>query len=404
MAEPSPVPGLTLPPVDETGLRGGSHPPHEASENGRVSSLRTVDRTVRVPLEAVPDAQWIILRRLAYACAAWGNRVLSEQYAKAKGLTAEWKTYREDNDVLSAAIRDAVSREVIGMWRRLGRRILRGEQTLGRFSADRALVIRDRGVRLVRDETGAYVLRLRLHPQAVDEATELKVWMPALRKDRYLRELLAAAHAGDFPITKATLQFERPGRKVYVRLAYQKTLGAAPVRVGAAEVTTEPDEGLMIRANGHRLSLADRVTRLREMKAHYAAIHARLRRDLGKRGRRQIHRRALLTAGSFEAWSSGPVHELSRAVIAWCVAEQVAVIVWRVVADGELPWDRLHEQVTYKAVDAGLTVVSPSPSQTEADPAQERELRSDKALAATQPPEKPKKRTGSQSLTRRGGE
>src|SRR3990167_6945846 len=125
-----PPPGLPPPAGDEPAPRGALHAPHEAQG----TDASTTQRTVRVPLDLVPDATWRELRQLAYRCAAYGNHQLSASYVKAKGGPV-LPTYTDARGDLSAAIRDAVGREGVGIWRRLGKKILRGEQTLARFSA-----------------------------------------------------------------------------------------------------------------------------------------------------------------------------------------------------------------------------------------------------------------------------
>jgi len=156
---------------------------------------------------------------------------------------------------------------------------------------------------------------------------------------------------------------------------------------------------LWLRAHGRALSITDRVYHLRTMKLHYAGIHARLQRSLGKRGRRQDHRRALLRAGSFERWSEGPLHQLAHMIVAWCGQGRVATLVWSVAEDGTLPWDRLASLVTYKAQDAGIAV-----SQIVAAPEQDEALRNDDGSSAPKAGARSRKRERSQSATREGGE
>jgi hypothetical protein len=317
---------------------------------------RMVSRVVRVPLEAPPDEVWRELRRLAYQCASFGNTLLSETYAKAKGLSAEFTTYTDFNEVLSAGIRDAVSRECVGLWRRLGRVILRGEQTLARFSADRALVVRGRSVKLVRDGDGI-AAQLRLHPRAQGEVTDLRVWMPALKRDRYLRELLDKLAAEEWKIGKGTIMFRRPGRRVFLLVAYNKPEGEA---VAGSEIATceISADGLVLRnTGGHRIAFGDRLHHMLNMKANFSGIHNRLRRDLNKRGTRYEHRRALLKAGNFEAWAQGPLHELSRKMVEWCRAEHVGEFRWILDHDApDLPWHRLEQMVKYKGAEFSLQV------------------------------------------------
>jgi hypothetical protein len=322
------------------------------------SDAQTVSRVVRVPLEMVRDETWRDLRRLAYHCATFGNTLLSESYTKAKGLKAEFNTYTDFNEMLSAGIRDAVSRECVGLWRRLGRVILRGEQTLARFSADRALVVRGRGVRLERNGDGI-VAQLRLHPRSQAEVTELKVWPHALKRDRYLRTLLDNLAAGEWKIAKGTILFRRPGRKIFLLLSYNKPLEelVAGSETATCEITAD---ALVVRATtGHRLALGDRMHRLSAMKEHYAGIRRRLHHDLNKRGSRYKHRQALLKAGSFEKWAQGPLHELSRHIIDWCRAENCGELRWIVAHDApELSWDKLERLCGYKAGEAGIKVAT----------------------------------------------
>jgi hypothetical protein len=66
-------------------------------------------------------------------------------------------------------------------WRRMEKRILKGEQTLARFSVDRALVVRGNGVICQRDDDGDLELKVRLHPKNVAPATLLSVFFVGLR-------------------------------------------------------------------------------------------------------------------------------------------------------------------------------------------------------------------------------
>ncbi len=337
-----------------------------------------VDRTVRIPLEALPDPTWITLRRIAYQCAAFGNHLLSASYLRAKG-GPKLPAYRDANGVLASAVRDAVNRECVGLWRRLGRRILRGEQTLARFSADRALVVRERGVHLATDADGAYIVQLRVQPKRVGDVACLPVWQPGLRKNPYLSNIVEALWTGRWTVTKATVQFERPGRKVYVRLHYRKPTAATreegPTATLAWTVGVEGAERpgeLWLRCEGRALSLNDTVTRLSRMKTHFAGIHARLRRDLGKRGRRRVHRLALLKAGSFEQWAGGPLHQVAHEIVRWALEQRAGALTMHLPNDGALPWHRLALLVVAKAEEQGLIA-----SQIEGPSAQEEQSRTD---------------------------
>ncbi len=332
-----------------------------------------VPRIVRVPLRPLPDETWRLLRRHAYQGAVYGNALLSEQYAAAKGLQAEWKTYTDHNQILSAAVRDAIGREVIGIWRREGRKVLRGEQTLGRFSADRALVVRDRGVRLVSWGGGNLAFHLRVAPKPAPLLT-LPVEMRAVRgwKGTFLNLLLQKLLAGQYPLTKASVVFERPGRKVSLFVAYAKLLNPnAPPQAREAEVVVLSDCTTRLQAQGQVLTLTDRIYRLIHMKQHFERIHARLRASLGKAGRRRDLRRSLRRAGNFETWAQGPLHVLSAQIVAWCQSHSVTILRWHLDPGApSLPWAKLQEFVKYKGEEIGL--VSEPEQQAAAEKVQSR--------------------------------
>src|ERR1041385_750075 len=114
----------------ETRKRTASKPaPRPAKAKAKPVAAEPVvfQRTIRVPLVAVEDETWRELRRLAYLSSNYSNNMLSSSYCEAKGLKAEWTTYTDYADQLSAAVRDALGRECVGLWRRLGKKILRGE-------------------------------------------------------------------------------------------------------------------------------------------------------------------------------------------------------------------------------------------------------------------------------------
>lgn len=372
-------------------------------------------RTILVPLEFVTDETWVALRRLSYLCAAFGNHLLSSSYCAVKGLTG-LTPYTDAKGELSSAVRDAVSRECMGLWRRLGKKILRGEQTLARFAADRALVVRDRGVRLLQEGAG-YTVTLRVHPRNAGEVTRLPVWMPAPKRDAWLAATLDALARGEFEITKGTLQFERPGRKLYIRITYVRSTGGtlspashdagtrgalqaphpvsgAPGTFAVVEYRPEPEPGLLfVRCDGRTLSLHDAVYRLSQMKTHFAGIHARLRRCLGKRGRRRDHRRALVQAGSFERWAEGPLHQLSRQIVDWATEQRAIGVHWTIETPNvqkpsnsleRLPWYRLKEFVTYKAADAGLRFSQTAPAAPQAFGLRDGEEAHDKQATTSQ--------------------
>lgn len=323
----------------------------------------TVSRVLRVPVRQLPDEQWRVVRRLAYKTAQFGNVLLSEQYTKAKGFDGKFRTYTDFNTELSSAVRDAVGREVIGIWRREGRKVLRGEQTLGRFGANRALVVRDVGVKLVQWGGGNLAIHLRLEPKPAEPFT-FALDMHAIRhwKHKYLSQSLERLVNKEQRITKASVVFEKLTKKIALFLTYDKVLAPATAsHTRTATFSVLGDGTCKLQSQGNVLTLSDRIYRLMFMKEHFGKIHERIRASLGKVGRWRDNRKALLKAGSFEVWAQGPVHQLSRQIVNWCQANNVGTLTWQIEDNApSLPWHELQKQVEYKASEIGIVSQIPS--------------------------------------------
>ena len=322
------------------------------NEKGR---QRIVHRTCRVPLMIPGGKEWMELRRISYLCAHFGNHLLTESYAKTKGLGG-LHPYTDYRTMLSSAVRDAVSRECVGIWRRLGKQILKGEETLARFSANRALVIRGQGVILERLQDHKLVLKVRLHPARTALATVFPVWMPAVERDLWLSKVVNNLEAGNYRLTRLALVFERPGRKVVAFVSYSKSM-EAPTLSGGEAVLECSSNDCHVRTGDQRLTLNDAIHRLAVMKAHFAGIHTRLRKHLGKPGRRRTLRISLLKAGSFEEWAQGPMHQLSHQIVEWSLKHQVTVLRVIIREPTQLPWARLEALISYKAEEAGIQMI-----------------------------------------------
>lgn len=349
----------------------------EPSTQGKLVEKRT-NRVVRIPLVMFPKAEnpdddvWLVLWRAALQAANYGNLRLSESYAKKKaeenGVEIPgWSGYRDFNEKLSASVRDAVDRECQGIWRRLGKKIFRGEQTIGRFQAGRALVVRGRSIKLLRtkskDDKPTFALQLRILPRKISGLHEFEVYAPALQRDPYLKGLLdkLCAKADGHEITKASIVFERPGRKVFILLSYSKPAIESDPDKTTCGVEWRMDRGLFLRCNGREISLNDRITRMVTMKKNFSGIHKRLKHDLAKARRMHEYRKALVKAGNFDTWVQGPLHELTRRIVDWAKQQGAGNVEWRVAIPADVPlnerapWSRIQAEVAYKSEEAGLS-------------------------------------------------
>lgn len=347
---------------------------------------KTVSRVVKIPIEypkpKVWDKTWVQLRRLAMNSASFANEMLNEKYAQAKGLSYEKTAYKDWNEELGSYTRDAVSREVQGMWKRNGKNILRGDQTLGRFTADRCLCCRERGVKLTRGKDGAFSIKLVFEPKKTGQEFVFNVYMPAVQRDDYLKKLIDKLASEVYPITKATVVFERPGRKVFLMISYSKSIvcreGIQEGRI--ATVQLDCDGLIYVSSEGQVLTLGNETHQIRSKKEHFEGIQRRLKACLGQRGSYDRMRQVMKNTQSFSDWAQGPIHNMSRRIVNWCSSRGVSLIVWNIPDESGLPSHQIYTQCQYKCEEAGISVRS----QTQEERKQKIELRKQRAIERSQ--------------------
>lgn len=321
------------------------------------TEIKTANRILRIPLAPLHKDLRNDLRELGYNCAAYGNCLLSESYAKAKGLQAEWKTYTDWNTKLASGVRDAINQECVGMWRRIGKKILSGQQTLARFSNGRAIVVRGSRVEVM-NEGEQYSVLAKLWPASVKSATLFNVDMKAIRKDWYLASTLQKLGT-EYKVTKATILLDKD--KTYVLVAYQKPLPVATEKSATAVMGLEGTL-LRIRCEGRTLSFGGNVSHILTIKENFAQIKERLGRDLRGRNKHEKYR-IFAKYGTFEQWVRGPLHQLSKAVVNWAVTQNVGSLTWETseLEDSiKFPWSEFRSLIEYKCQDVGIAFAQPT--------------------------------------------
>lgn len=358
-------------------------------------------RSIRMRIRPGDDLTWALLRYCGAECAAFGNLLLSEHYAQRRGLKVDG-TYTDCNDRISSLVRDAVSNEAKGIWKRIGGKIMSGQQTLARFSAGRALTLRARGVQLQRDGDD-WALRLSLIPDGMKAVLDVKKYTAKdkdgkevekeskklklcklkkkeprskpvsiaidhrqARRDWYLRQTLERIDSEMYKLTGVKVQIQGQGKKTkaFVHLGFSKPL--TPARTGkVATLEYHDTDGLLVSCEGQRIYFNDRCHYIANMKEHFAGIVYRHARSLGKAHRWHTRRRAMIKHKSFEEWAEGPLHQLSAAIVQWCVDRNVGELRWIASVKGGFPWAKLKGYVTYKCGENGITLMAADDSDKE---------------------------------------
>lgn len=355
--------------------------------------MRTVSRTVRVPLVRPDDETWEHLRAIACKAARFGNLALADTYAAlVNGISGEGlkkiqrAAFKRMNDELSGWVRGAMTQNrVKPYWTRSGKDVLAGRERLACFSGDRALIIsadqRSNPGALYEWDGEDPILVCRFEPvQIRDEdgqflgnrdPTVLKVAInsTAAKKDWHIREAIESIWAGSWLPGTVTIRFNRRKRKVDAVISYTRP---APPELGdgtgASLGPFIPETGelwLRFDEEGIRpLNFAHRINHMRQIKENHEGLTHRLRRKMGRaKGRRQVYRRKLEEIGNYSTWARGRMHELSREIVKALQVRGAVSLRVQQLGEGDLPWHTLKSDLKYKCEDAGIRIEIPDVKQ-----------------------------------------
>lgn len=373
---PNPLPGDSQSPEADFSRRMG-HP--SVIRDGSTREI-TVSRVLRVQLADLSEETWTRLRAMARESAQFCNAWLADAYAQRLGYAApEESVFVRMRGTLSGDVRVALGREAFTTWRKYGSKILSGAQRLALFDADRAIVCRAEHMSKGRRQIHAWVegepggFRLSLPLRGKDHGgREVFALSPNPKADDYVTPVLHGLASRAVRLLKVTLIFERPGRKVFALLTYEKPVDAPSA--GASGVATlgplEPDGSLWLRWTDQSgrpglLNLTGAIATLIHMKTHFGGIHRRLRARTRRSGSgcRQSYRRGLVKAGSFGEWAKGPLHQMSASVVQTCLKHGVGALAIGPMEHRDLPMAALVALVTQKATDLGIVITRFDPAQ-----------------------------------------
>ena len=335
-------------------------------------------RVLRVPLTPLSDASWTALRALAREGAAFCNACLADAYAQRLGYQPPnaQSVFRRCAGSLSGDVRVALAREAFTTWRRHGGKILSGAQRLAMFDADRALVCRAEHLSKGRRQIHARVSRVGTDYQLSARLVGKHrggphVFQIALdpRCDDYVRPVIEGLAAGDVRLLKLTIVFERPGRKVFVLLTYERHMEIPAAGEGVATLgPLEEDGTLWLRwedaGRPRSQNYTAWISRLSHVKHHFSGIHQRLRARLRRSGagHRRVYREALVKAGSFGAWAHGELHRCSADIVRLCRERGIGTLQVAPLEHHELPMAELVAKLTYKCAEAGIGLTRIDPA------------------------------------------
>lgn len=376
---------------NEAGEGTQSSPSASESQEGAQCSIVRIFRAELRKSDRQPEIRTQI-RKLAGLCAQFGNELLTANYLLYKhakngsgDLTAPLAQekleadarYRAWGDRLTSYCRDAIARRVTGIIRARGREVLRGECSLPTFLRRGAILVRERGVKLWKDDEARLWCSLKVEPDA--DPLKFDLWVKNLAKSPGYAQVLDRLLSGEYKITQAQVLVV-DGYKVSLRLAYEAQV---------AESQEERIGSVVKDQDGFALQIGDRVTSF-----HFDVLEAARRKQAIDarcvqcwrllRGRRLKKRRVRI-------YRSGTLDKISRAWIKYqrTWSQQLAAAVigaavkagcgrleipsagmfasWYVTA---LDWTAVHSALRSKAEAAGLQI-----SQIETEEERKRDLR-----------------------------
>lgn len=373
--------------------------------------IRKVPRILRVRLIDLTHEDWLDLLLLARESARFCNATMADFYARELGYAAPngESVFVRFKQRLSGDVRVALGREAFTQWRMRKHEILRGDGRLAFFTDKRALVCRAEHLSHGKRQRHAWIWSDdRAHYLSIcligrdservigckngklqwgrrGERHNLKLWWKPQIDERH-RPVMDGLAAGVVRLLKVSFIFERPGKKVFALLTYEKD--EPIINPGSASATLgplEPDGSLWMRVEGgNRYNYTHWVHELIAKKEHWAGLAETIRSRTRRAGpgAKQDYRRALLKAGSFSKWAHGRLHQLSADIVKSLVTANVGHLTIAPIAYQDLPMAELEEKLKYKAAENGITIERLDPNDKPTSQAMERAVsRSERSAA-----------------------
>jgi hypothetical protein len=352
---------------------------------GEHAHLQKVSRVLRVQLLDLTYADWLDLLFLSRESAQFCNATLADHFARDLGYVPPngESVFRRFAGRLSGDVRVALGREAFTQWRMHKYKVLRGEQRLAFFGEKRSLVCRaehmSKGKRQrhgrVEFSGSNYYLNIRLVGKSGEriiavngkdiewgkkgERHRLKLWWKP-QVDERIAPVMDGLASGETRLLKVSFVFKRPGRKIYVLLAYEKIIEIP--ESGAKHATLGPleqDGTLWLRIDGERPhNYTHWIHELLSKKEHFEDIVQRIRLRTKRSGpkHRQAYRHQLLKAGNFSNWAHGRLHQMSADIVKKLLRADVGCLTVAPMSVGELPMYELEEKLKYKLQEIGITL------------------------------------------------
>jgi hypothetical protein len=332
------------------------------------------------------------LRQASFLCSQFGNHCLTANYllyrhkdaaedgdklldalameqADAKGRYRDWA------DKLSSYSRDAIAKTVVGIIKARGKEVMRGECSLPSFHRRGAIRVRERGVRLWRDEDGFLWASLSVFPK--EEPIAMRLWVKGLAGP--YRETLERLIAGSAKITQGQVVIV-DGYKVSLRFSYQEEVDESGSSLPAQLLITST--GLSLQAGPRTIPFGFDVLaaarRKEQIEGRRIQCWRLIRGQKLKRRRTRIYRSGTLSKIS-RAWTDYQrtwAQQLGSAVVKECAKWKVGALAIPTSAKMAesfvelLNWSLIEQSIRNSCDKAGIEV-----SQIKADSEQKDGLR-----------------------------
>lgn len=369
---------------------GAGQSPAPALDSG--SALNTITRVFRAEMRKSDDQDAVIqrIRRVAGLCAQFGNEILTANYllyrhnketdARLAAVLLEEAVagegrYKAWGDRLSSYTRDAITRRVAGLVKSKGREVIRGESSLPTFLRRGAILVRERGFKLWRDDDKRLLCSLKVEPDA--DPVTIQLWVKNLRP--YYTGVLDKLLDGSYKITQAQVLIAR-NFKVSVRISYSADIEPA---TGDREARIVSEDSALALAVGTRtfsfgFDVAEASRRKHAIECRRVQCWRVLRGRRVKKRRARIYRSGTLSKLS-SAWNDYQrtwSQQLAAVIVDRAVREKCSSIVVpspQTLGEyfvSELDWTLVHNSLVSRAERAGLKI-----TQIRTENEQKRDLR-----------------------------
>lgn len=310
------------------------------------------------------------LRDLSWQAARYKNGLMRRTWATLTGyrhpdapeemnkIRNQWR--KDGAGELGSNVIDAAGREVEGVWKRDGSKMLAGAP-LAEWRTAESISVRCRkqqnsfqGIRL-ENRDGQYVASLQLQSDKCADGCWIQIPVAKGTEKDWQKSILDSMVEWKIPIVKAQVVLTQ--KSIILRLTYALESPLPVMGKRIATISLRNDGRFLLRTETQEKDYTSRLAQIMRRKDDWDLIRRRVTRQIGKRKGHARIKRDLMSRLSWDTWLENHLQTWTREVANWCKSQGVGEIRLRSIDTGDWPAWKFRQLLTYKAEEYGIQVI-----------------------------------------------